>query len=166
MQGDSPVPKATEVIQIIVLELSQRCQCDFDADLISSAGFTCFPQSPTAVTFRALMTGSPQVAAQQLAIFLEDWTSSGAFFTVQAQLLSADGSCDVAISSPGEMECMSEPTPDTTAGGINSTLIGSVVTAAALIILVAAVIIIIVVVVKRRQRKFKLPVLPPLPIQP
>ncbi len=77
--------KAAEVTQAVVMELRGHCQCDFEANLISSAGFRCFLQTPTAVTFRAVLTGFPQATAPELAILLEAWTSSGAFLTMQSQ---------------------------------------------------------------------------------
>ncbi len=162
--------KAAEVIQAVVVELRRSCQCDFEADFISSAGFRCFPESPTAVTFRAVMTGSPQVSVPELATLLEDWTSFGAFLTIQAQLLSADGSCAVAISSFGEREC-NPLIPDTTVAepsagppsGISTILIGSVIAAAVFAILVVTVILgLMVVIVKRRRNSLKLQA-PPLP---
>ena len=166
-----------EVIQAVVDELSDRCQCNFEADLISSAGFRCFPQSPTAVTFRALMTGSPQATAQELAIFLGDWISSGAFLTIQAQLLSVDGSCAITISSFGESECNPvEETPATSTGtttpssspsGVSVTVIGSVAAVAVLVVLVVIVILSLIVVTLKRKKRYSFkPPVPPLPIQP
>lgn len=146
-----------EVIQAVVDELRQRCQCDFEADLISSAGFRCFPQSPTAVTFRAVMTGSPQVAAQQLVIFLGDWTSSGAFFMIQAQPLSADRNCTITISSFGEKECHTSTFHLENGSGINvSTITGSAIGAAILCIGLAAIVVLIVIVRMKRKGTFNL----------
>ncbi len=169
--------KAAEVIQTVVVELRERCQCDFEADLISSAGFRCFPESPTVVTFRAVMTGSPQVSAPELATLLEDWTSSGAFLMIQAQLLSADGSCAFAISSFGERECnllipdttvlVFEPSAETPSG-ISTTVIGSVIAVAVFAILLVVTVtmgLLMLVIVKRRRTSFKLQV-PPRPLPP
>ena len=113
MQNNNSVSKSMEITKTVASELRECCQCDFRADLISNAEFRCFPQSPTAVTFRALITGSPQASAQDLFTTLEEWTSSGPFLTIQAQLLRADGSCAVIISTLGESEC--NPDEDTPA---------------------------------------------------
>ncbi len=162
------------------MELRGRCQCDFEANLISSAGFRCFPQTPIAVTFRAVLTGFPQATAPELAILLEAWTSSGAFLAIQAQVLSIDGSCAVAISSFGESECNPEEiivsaTSDTaeeilvsdtsdTSEAVSSepvppsadlTVIASVVTVAVFLVLV--LILILGFILIRRRNKLQTP---------
>ena len=128
------------------------------------------------MTFRAHLTGSPQVPAQQLATFLEDWTSSGAFLTVQAQLLTADDSCTITIASLGEQECnpvttiSSEQSSTTTVPsppGINYVVIASVIAFVALVMLVIVVIVILIIVLIKGKRKksIKLQALPALPKQ-
>ena len=114
----------------------------------------CFPQSPNAVTFRAHMTGSPQVPAQQLATFLEDWTSSGAFLTVQAQQLTADSNCTIIIASQSEEECNSDKVVATvTPKPVPTLLIAVVSSVPAFVVLVLCVVVVAVTLVKRKRKR-------------
>ena len=83
----------------MVKELNQLCQCDYQVDGITNAGFRCFPESPTAVTFRAEISESPLLPATQLVGFLEAWVSSGRVVLEQAQLLNVDTTCATIIDS-------------------------------------------------------------------
>ena len=127
-----------------------RCQCNFEDSFITNAGFQCFPASPNAVTFRARISGSQQVTASEIIRHLEEWTASGAFISVQAQLLSADSSCAVRISSFGDQECQS--TSEDPAGSGNTTvIIGAVV--AVIVVLVSLVVTSVVIFMLLRNRK-------------
>ena len=106
MQSDNPVLKANDVIQEVTSDLSTLCQCTISMDQITSEGFQCFPESPTAITFRAEIIGSEETSATQLVGFLVEWVSSGPVIRVQAELLNVDDSCDVEIASNSDPECV------------------------------------------------------------
>ena len=143
--------------QEILTELSQRCQCSVETSQITTAGFSCFEQSPNAVTFRARITGTQQVSAQQFVNFLEDWIASGAFLSVQAQFLTADESCAISIASLGETECQPEsPAKETTESPIGGNffreiVIGSVL--GVLLLLVAAIAVVVTVLLLSKRHK-------------
>lgn len=159
--------KAVEIIRTVTTELRQRCQCDFQSDLISNVRFICFPWSPNAVTFRALMAGSHQVAAPQLVIFMEQWITSSPFLIVQSMSLRVDGNCAVAIASLDEEECMpegilystskpsSEPTSSTESSpaAVNSLVVGVGVSVAVIVVLIVTIAATVVFVHIKRWKK-------------
>lgn len=119
-------------------EWNLRCRCGFEVGHITSAGFRCFPRSPNAVTFRAEISESRQLSASQLVSFLEAWVSSGPAISIQAQLLSVDSTCAIAISLFSEEECQSVTSSDAVPSG-DTTLTVVVVTTVLVLILVLAI---------------------------
>ena len=145
-----------ELIQVMTEELRKRCQCDFKPDLFSNTGLKCLPQSPNAATFHASLTGSSQVAAPQLVIFLEEWISSGALLTIRAESLQIDGTCAVSVPSSGESECIPQGISSSNAsGGVSDTTIGIVAAVVVLVIVTLLAIIVLFVTLKlyRRNRE-------------
>ena len=98
------------------------------------------------------MIGSRQVSAQELVNLLQEWIASGAFLSVQAQLLSVDMECAVAITSFGEPECR---TTEETSSSLETSI--SIVLGVLLILVlsIAIVVVIIVVVLMRRSKNAK-----------
>ena len=97
--------KAEDLVSEVVRELRSRCQCEFTSDKITGGGFRCFPDSPQHVTYRGTIHGTLLASTSQLLGNLEEWVISGTPISIQAQLLSPDVTCGVAISSRGEDEC-------------------------------------------------------------
>ena len=142
----------------MVKELNQRCQCDYQVDGITNAGFRCFLESPTAVTFRAEISESPSLPATQLVSSLEAWVSSGSVVLVQAQLLNVETTCATIIDSFSEGECTTITTGDTSVNvtlapgtGVNVTLVSVVVLV--VIIALAVIVILIALLMFRKHKK-------------
>ena len=162
LQSDNAIGKSSDIIQEVVNELSRRCQCSVEVDQITTAGFICFPESPTAVTFRAKISGSQQVLSSQLISFLEEWTSSSVRILVQAQLLSVDGSCDVEISSASDPECVSvsttstpSPPVSTPPSRLNVTLISIIAVVAILVLSLTIIVAVLALLLARWKHKRK-----------
>ena len=139
-------------------ELNRQCQCGFGVDQITAASFRCFPESPTAVTFRAEISESLRLSASQLTGFLEAWVSSGAVVSIQAQMLTIDDTCDVLISSFNEGECRSVVgTAGTTAvlgtAGTTAALIGGVVAGGLVLVLLLAIVVSTALLVLWKRKK-------------
>ncbi len=83
---------------------------------------------------------------------LEEWIVSETPISVQAQFLTPDVTCAVAISSTGEGEC-SSPTPALPITGI---VAGISVCIAVLILIVALVVVAILVRYRRKSSSFTL----------
>ena len=148
-------------------ELKRRCQCSFQEDKIINAGFRCFPESPQAVTYRATILGIPQAPTPDLQGYLADWVASGASVVYQAQLLTVDRTCTVAISSLGDDECGSggfggpSAPPGTSTRPLEQSqarevgIIGIAVGVAVCVVLVAAIVMVAVLVCVHKHRGSK-----------
>ena len=153
-------------------ELTDSCaECGISSDIIDRQSFSCFPESPTHVTFRARLGGSSETDSGSLISLLESWVSGGATIIVTGVLMTVDAECSVAISSLSEGECSMTTTQPPDTGSPSSTdstgtpsstdsqsstdntaaVIGGVV-AVILIITVGIIIIAIVALIMKSRR--------------
>ena len=115
--------KLEDITSAVVKELTASCaECGISSDIIDRQSFSCFPESPTHVTFRARLGGSSETDSGSLISLLESWVSDGATIIVTGVLMTVDAKCSVAISSLSEGECSMTTTqpPDTTASSMTS----------------------------------------------
>jgi hypothetical protein len=70
-----------------------------------NTAFRCFPNSPTAVTFRGEAVESQEMLLNPLQNFLVAWVSSGPHIFVQEEVFAIQSTCPVMISSFDEVEC-------------------------------------------------------------
>ena len=92
----------------MAIEVEAHCQCGFDVSIISAPLFRCFPQSTNAVTLRATLIDSTLLTAVQ------EWIQESGLLPIQGILIEVDRTCQVAISSLADTECISEPVVPTT----------------------------------------------------
>lgn len=136
--------------------LQQRCQCSITVERITNAGFRCFPQSPQAVTYRARLHGTPQASVSELLSLVKAWIVSDASIVVQAQLLSPDKNCMVAITSPNEDECQLDESSEPTGMHVGAIIGGTIGLFAVITVIVVASVVIIVALVRNHQRNHKI----------
>ena len=154
-----------DITSAVVEELTESCaECGISSDIIDRQSFSCFPESPTHVTFRARLGGSSETDSGSLISLLESWVSDGATIIVTGVLMTVDAECSVAISSLGEGECSmttTQPSDTSTPSSTDSTgtpssdsqsstdnttaVIGGVV--AVILIITAAITIVIIAIV-------------------
>ena len=123
LQTTSTEQKLEDITSAVLDELTASCaECGISSDIIDRQSFSCFPESPTHVTFRARLGGSSETDSGSLISLLESWVSGGATIIVTGVLMTVDAECSVAISSLGEGECSMTTTqpPDTTASSMTS----------------------------------------------
>ena len=99
-------------------QLAVTCaECGITSDIIDRESFTCFPESPTYVTYRARLEGTSETDSGSLISLIEKWVSGGASIIVTGVRMTVDSECLVAISSLSEGECSpittQPPTTDT-----------------------------------------------------
>jgi hypothetical protein len=150
--------KKEEVVAGVTRGVNDICQCDFSResfrDIDITAGFQCFDDSPTAVTFRAEISDSLKADSSQLIAYIEQWVSSEPTIVVQSSRLSIDSSCTVEITSFSEPECndvtasSSEDSNSTTVGPIVGSILGGF-----LVMLLAALIPVLVILSVRSRKK-------------
>ena len=93
------------ILAAIISNINQCCQCGLSRENITNGVFRCFPASPQAVTFRALLHGGPKVSSSELALCIEKWISNDVTIPVKSVLTNIDSSCTVVISSFDDREC-------------------------------------------------------------
>ena len=164
LQTTSTEQKLEDITNAVLEELTESCaECGISSDIIDRQSFSCFPESPTHVTFRARLAGSSETDSGSLISLLESWVNGGATIIVTGVLMTVDAECSVAISSLSEGECSMNTTqpPDTTASSDTSqsstdntaAIIGGVVVA---VVLIIALTVLIVLVLRSRRREFSI----------
>ena len=154
-----------DITSAVVKELTESCaECGISSDIIDEQSFSCFPESPTHVTFRARLGGSSETDSGSLISLLESWVSGGATIIVTGVLMTVDAECSVTISSLSEGECSMITTqpPGTTASSDTSqsstdntaAIIGGVVVAVVLIIALSIFGIVALILKSRRRELF------------
>jgi hypothetical protein len=158
-QSNNAAGKANDIIQQVADKLNMQCQCNFEAGQITNAGFHCFPESPTAVTFRAEITETHQSRALQLTGFLKQLVHDAPIILVQAQPLQVNTACAVIITSLDEGECEMEASTTVSAtvspapSGSNTSLVGGVVGAVVVFMAVAIAVLVVLLVFWKRRKK-------------
>ena len=135
--------KLEDVAIGVLEELTDSCSdCGITNDIIDKQSFSCFPESPTYVTYRARLGGTSETDSGSLISLIEEWVSGGASIIVTGVLMTVDSECSVAISSLSEGECL---TSDSSSSSSSDT--GAIIAGVVVIILIIAITIIIVAVV-------------------
>lgn len=160
---ESPVSKAAAITGGVVNELQRRCQCNFKTDRISDAAFRCYPESPQAVTYRATLHATQHTPTTALLRLLQEWVSTGASVVYEAQLLSADESCSISITSLSDPECESPNVPTGTLSSSSQSffssvggIVGVAVAAVVAVVIVVVLVFVVVLVLKCRKRTAKM----------
>lgn len=139
-------------------DVADDCNCGFSSTLVTNSVFRCFPDSSTAVTFRATLTDS------RFLPHIQNWLQRRGFVSVQNVLVAVDSTCQVEISSLADSECVmaSQPTEPAPTTETNDTPViplgpvaGGVVGGVFLILLI---IFLIYIALKCKSRRKKLTV--------
>ena len=123
--------KLEDITSALLEELTGSCaECGITSDIIDRQSFTCYPESPTHVTYRARLEGTSETDSGSLISLIEDWVGSETGVIVTGVLMIVDSECSVAISSLTERECSSiqPPITDPTTSSTTDPTIGSTTT--------------------------------------
>ena len=131
-------------------ELTDSCaDCGITNDIIDNQQFSCFPESPTYVTYRARLDGTSETDSGSLISLIEEWVNGGTSIIVTGVLMTVDSECSVAISSLSEGECLTSD---------NNMIIITMVVSAIVGIMVIAIIVVIVATVIVRHCHRDMPI--------
>ena len=158
IQTENTDQKLRDIALAVVDNTQELCRCGFVRDRISSEVFRCFPASPQAVTYRAVLHGTTNATSSQLISQIEQWTAEvGATITIQRILLEVDGSCVVAVSSLTDEECqLRNADLAKSSSNINiGAIIGGVAAALVILLLVFVLTVISVFLVRNHRTKRK-----------
>ena len=106
--------KLEDITSAVLERLTVLCVgCGITSDIIDKQSFSCYPESPTYVTYRARMQGTSETDSGSLISLIQEWVSGGASIIVTGVLMTVDSECSVAISSLSEGECTPTQPPTT-----------------------------------------------------
>ena len=158
IQETQPGEKKDAIIASVTRTVDEICQCGFSQesfqDIDATAGFQCFVESPTAVTFRA------KIESSQLISYIEEWVATQPSIVVQSSRLSIDSNCAVEIDNFEAPECtgttssMTSTINDDNTNSITGSVIGGIV-GGLFILLIAVVSLVLIVFLLQRKRQKK-----------
>ena len=139
----------------VLAVLTDSCiDCAITSDIIDRPSFTCYPESPSHVTYRARLGGTSEVEVGVFISLIEKWVRDGVSINVTGVQMMVATNCSVAISSLSEAECF--PDTHTTTSDCNScsdttsATAGGVVVAVLFIIAASITIITVAFILKSR----------------
>ena len=152
-----------DITNAVLEQLVVTCaECAITSDIIDRESFTCFPESPTYVTYRARLEGTSETDSGSLISLIEKWVlSREASIIVTGVLMRVDSECLVAISSLSEGECFpdhestmdTEVPTDQSSSGSTVAIIGGVVAVVIVLIIAITVIVLVIVVLVMKNRR-------------
>lgn len=86
-QTESSSLKMTTLINQIVSNVNQMCNCNFSPNYFTNIRWICNPNTPTAVIFQADIAGSHNITSGQLAVDIIEWANRA-------------GTVDVGVGTP------------------------------------------------------------------
>ena len=155
MQDDARLQEITQQVSLYI-----EARCDGCKPVISMQAFRCFPQSLSAVTYRAQLHEIPET---DLRLIIEDLVKDGNTVVVQSLVLQINSSCPVFVSGVNDDECrlpvVGSPSPEPSSNTNIAVIVGGAVGGTVGVTLVLAigvvVIVIAIVIAKHRQAMAK-----------
>ena len=149
--------KKEAVIASVTKAVNELCKCGFSRetfyDIDITAGFQCFDQSPTAVTFRGEIGPSLTANSSLLISYLEQWVATDPNIVVLSSRLSVDSSCSVEISNFNDPECSDTDMTFTSTKTATGAIVGGVVGGIFVILIAALVLVVVVGLLRTHQKK-------------
>ncbi len=134
------------VRSMFAAEVESHCGCGFSSMVITSPRFRCFPESSTAVTFRATLTDS------RLLTPIQDWIQTNGFIPIQSVLIEVDKTCQVEISSLADTECNTIPVGSESSAAVIGGVVGGVVIVLIVAVTITVIVIAVLVFKSRREK--------------
>ena len=103
-QSENRDSKLEDIAGSVLNVLTQECS-SCTSDIISEANFTCDPESPTHVTYRARLEGTSETDSSYFISLIEAWVTMGTTVTVGGEILTVSPNCTVSIFSLEEELC-------------------------------------------------------------
>ena len=157
MQEIDSAEKKEGLLIGVTRALDEICQCGFSReafhDIDITAGFQCFDESPTAVTFRGEIGAALTANSSQLISYLEQWVATNPTIVIQSSRLSIDSSCNVAIDNFNDPECIDIISPVNDDSTNTGAIIGGVVGGVFVMLIVAVAVMVVASFVRTQQKK-------------
>ena len=140
-----------DISTAIVSNINQYCLCGLSRENVTNGVFRCFPASPQAVTFRAVLHGGTKASSSKLSSFIEQWIRNDVTIPIQSVLINVDSSCMVAISSFDDGECQIDSEKHTNTS--SSAVIGGTVAGLLLLLILSSAVIIALLIMLWWRKK-------------
>ena len=144
--------KLNDISTALISNINQHCRCGLSLENITNGVFRCFPASPQAVTFRAILHhGGIKASSSEISSYIERWIRNDVTIPIQSVLINVDSSCMVAISSFDDGECQvnsEQHTRSSSSAVIGGTVAGLLL----LLILFSAVVIALLIMLWWRKK--------------
>ena len=102
--------KLGDITREVVEKVVALCpDCGFTDVSIDKPSFSCYPDSPSFVTYRARLEGASLTESDHFISLIEQWVMGGASVIVSGVLMKVDSKCSVEISDLSEDECTMKP---------------------------------------------------------
>ena len=146
IQGDEVIQKVKDITSAVHEELGDLCTCEITNDNIDEDFFQCFGASSHFVTYRARLSGTPNITSHILITYIEDWVSGGPSIRVQGVLLTVDNECPVSIATIDDAECKETPALPSLHSSTDNTVavLATVIIIAVLVFVFAMTVLILV----------------------
>ena len=144
--------KVNDISTAIISNINQHCQCGLSIGNITNGVFRCFPASPQAVTFHAVLHhGGKKASSSELSSYIEQWIRNDVTIPIQSILINVDSSCMVTISSFDDGECQVNSEQHTN-NNLSAVIGGTVAGLLLMLILSSAMIISLVILLWWRKK--------------
>ena len=146
--------KVNDISTAIISNINQQCLCGLSFENITNGVFRCFPASPQAVTFRAILHhGGTKASSSEISSYIQRWIRNDVTIPVQSVLINVDSSCMVAIFSFDDRECQVNSEQHT--NNNSSAVIGGSVAGLVLILILSSAIVTSLVILLWRRKKHR-----------
>ena len=128
----------------VVNDIAEHCGCPLSSANVFDDGISC--DNAGHVIYRAGVTTSAQLNAEELSSVLDEWFTQTSMLTVDGSILQVDRSCPLILTSFDDPICRTTTSPDSSnseqnvvpllAGIIGGIIIGAVIVTILAVILV------------------------------
>ena len=148
--------KTDDITNSLTQGIESQCACGLNSSLILNPFIVCFDDSPSHVTYRAVLTRTESVSTIQLARLMEQWVENDPIVVVQSAGLSVTNSCPIVIANLNSPECPEDITNRTTSSSeaVNIGAVAGGVVAGVVVVTIAVLVVIAVVLLVWRQRRY------------
>ena len=110
LQSNNRNLKLGDITREVVEKVVSLCpDCGFTDDSIGKPSFSCYPNTPAFVTYRARLEGTSLTDSYHFISLIEQWVSDGTSVIVTGVLMKVDTKRLVEISDLSEDECIMKP---------------------------------------------------------
>lgn len=114
--------------------VTERCECAFTGDRINNEELLCDLSNPTSAIYRAKISSTNTILADDVVAIIEQWITGGATVTEGLVIVTFDSTCPVRIGSNSDPICEREM--DTMSLSSTTTVIGASVAVVIVLIVV------------------------------